>query len=275
MPSPQEVFDSAVAQAVQRNQQAEAAARANANKVVDNSNKTINDIAATLPKMAEGLSTLTQRLSALEQSRSDASQSRSNSNAEDDPYAGLEHLGVTRSHIQPVIQRELGSMLEQRVELEMEKRFGPSLREGAAIQAYQQEHPEFDLMATNRYIAANPDVQKVVNLAREKGAYEAGIEYAALRQSVDAAVTKEAKGQLRREKRDTFVQETRPHAELLGGGGSNLPERSGAAGQNAITLDQLDRIMQSANAGDYKAFEQVFVKSRLPSEEEFQRIAQS
>lgn len=230
---------------------------------------TLEQISTALPTIMQNQQTLNQRIAAME-----AQNKNSNRQVDDnDPYRSLtEDLGITRQHFAPVVQHEVRNAVKSEVKSAFEEMLGPTMRESAAINEYQNGHPDFDLQRVNSYINKNPEVKKMVDKARQQGAFELGIEYAETRRVMDEKISKEALVQSRGDKRKRVVAETRPDAEIIGATGA-LGDRSKVT--KTISANDLESVYAHANAGNWKPFENAFHKDHLPSEEEFQRIAQS
>lgn len=270
MPSPQEIYDSMVAEARAKVEAEQAAKVQQAAAGQDEMVKTVKSIGEVLPKIADNQKQLADRLAALEATRT----TRPTETDENDPYKHLtEDLGITRGHIAPVVQHEVGSAVEKAVDKVFETRFGPALRQTAAIQGYQEQNPDFDLNRLNKYLSVTPDVKAMVERSAKAGAYDLGIAYAETRRQMDEKIHAEATVHAKGASRKRMVEETRPDAAILGGTGANGTSRTAA--KPTMTADQLEKVFANLEAGNSQPFEQAFVHPGLPSEEWFQKLAQS
>lgn len=267
--SPKEVFDQIVADARSKVEARQAQEAADAARNSGNVAKTLNDVASALPKLIESQNALAERIKAVEAGRPDRTTHQSD---ERDPYDRLKNFGMGRDDLAPVIEHEASRIAERKVNQLFEEKLGPTFREAEAIQKYQEQHPDFDPLALQSYLRQNPDVQKLVQEAISKGAYETGLNYGETRRAIDTKISAEARAQGRAEKRRDHIAETRGDAAVLGGTAPNGDTRNPNPG---VTLDQASKAFAHAENGDYTLFEKLFVHPGLPSEEEFNRIAQS
>lgn len=269
MPTPKELFDSLMAAAQENVQSAEDAKAKQIAQGNEHLVKTVTTIAEVLPKMAEQNKVMADRLAALE---TRGAAPRQTPTPEEDEYSGLGEFGIERKHIAPAIRAEVERSVGSAVEKTFEKLLGPSLRETKAIQDYSAKNTEFDVNRMNKFLAGDEEARILVQRASQMGAHELAIEYAEERRKNVEAATQEAKAQREGGKRERFVRQTRPDAQVLGGGAAVSEAR---AVKQTMTADQLQDVFARAEGGDWKPFERVFHNPGLPSEEEFQRLAQS
>lgn len=170
-------------------------------------------------------------------------------------------------------QSMASSAARSEAERVFDEKMGPLVREAEAVQAYGSDHADFDLGRMQRYVAANPDVQRVVKEAASKGAYAAGIEYAETHRQLSEKIKGQATTEARKDSRKQFINDTRPDAQVVGSGGSSNP-----AGLNVnptpASAKQISDAFNHLNAGNPQKFIETFHLPNLPSEEDFQRLVQ-
>lgn len=192
-----------------------------------------------------------------------------------DPYAeiDIEKPETIGRAIQHGIQAAMKEAVPTAVKGSIEETFGPQMREAAAIQQYQKDHPDFDLDAVKKFLAQDPDTAALVDAARKQGAIATGLELAQTRMALSAATKKEAGIRARRERSQQLVAETRPDAQIMGGGAASPEQRN--VGTKPLDLNTLSGIYAQADQGNWSPFEKEMHANSLPSEEWFQALAQS
>lgn len=224
----------------------------------------LTQIAETVKQAKATTDQLVNRVQAIESGR----QPVVPQNTPPDPYAPLKEWGLDREQIAPAVRHEVAGAVEQAVD----KLLGPALRESQAFQSHMEKNKDFDQVEFNRYLASNPEVATVYREAASKGAFTAGIQYVETRRDLDAKIHQQAEGEVGASRRKKHIADSRPDAQVVGASGAGGNSRHVG---NPLTQKQLEEIYANANAGNWKPFEDKIVSPNLPSEEWFQRLAQS
>lgn len=227
----------------------------------------LTNLTTALQQTVAGQKAIDERLSKIEQGIARPAQGSTAGQSGQSAFES--YTGIPDSVVRPLA----ANVAREEAEKLFQEKMGPYLAEAEAIRAYGQKHEDFDLGQMQKYLAKNPEVQAYVAEAAQKGAFLTGIDYAETHRKLNEKIGKQAEGEVRRDKRKQFVENTRPDSQVVGASGSSNP-----AGLNVnptpMTPEKLREVYARANAGDHQAFVDAFHKPNLPSEEEFQRLVQ-
>ena len=192
-----------------------------------------------------------------------------------DPYAELdmEKPETVRRAVQSHLDRALTDVVPKAVEGAFEKMLGPQVREAAAIQQFKKDHPNFDMTAAEKFLAEDADSAAMFDAARKQGAVQTGLELIETRMALAKMNKQEQNVRSRAARASEIIRETRPDAQLIGGGAASPEARN--VGTKPLTHAELQSVFNQAEVGNWNPFEKEIHASSLPSEDWFQRLAQS